>query len=216
MSIRICAYPIRTVMFRPNCLYCGASAAYYKNCEFQLSTIACKNEHHQRWAKRDAFAALHRRKWVRRKEYEKEPLFRETALLTGLIKVRRTSGVVESDWLIPEPSYDNPQHIACIQGIWYIPAWQPDMSNLDQSPRKYVSLESLKMSIPDEQHGLVDDLIDKLLEGFYTEAAAAHEAAAVEHASMDAAVAPPPPPVDYIETRFHAEHGEVRVFNPPL
>jgi hypothetical protein len=72
------------------------------------------------------------------------------------------------------------------------------------------------MSIPDEQHGLVDDLIDKLLEGFYTEAAAAHEAAAVEQASMDAAVAPPPPPVDYIETRFHAEHGEVRVFNPPI
>ena len=216
MSIRICAYPIRTVMFRPNCLYCGASAAYYKECEFQLSTIACKNEEHQRWAKRDAFASLHRHKWVRRQEYEKEPLFRETALLTALIKVRRTSGDVESDWLIPNPSYDNPQHIVCIQGIWHIPAWQPDMSNLDESPRKYVPLESLKMSIPDEQHGLVDDLIDKLLEGFYTEFAAAHDAAAVEQASMDAVVAPPPPPVDHIETRYHAEHGEVRIFNPPV
>ena len=189
MSTRLCAYPIRTVMFRPNCLYCGASASYYKDCDFQLSTIACKNEEHQHRAKRDAFAWLHRKKSVRRKEYEKEPLFCETTLLTGLINVRRASGKVESDWKILEP-------IDFLQ--------------------KHIPLESLKMSIPDEQHGLVDDLVVKLEAGFYTEFAAAYDAAAVEQASMDAAVAPKPPPIDYIETRFHAEHGEVRVFNPPI
>ena len=226
MSIRICAYPIRTVMFRPNCLYCGASASYYKDCEFQLSTIACSNEDHRRWAKRDAFASLHRHKWVRRKDYEKEPLFRETALLTGLIKVRRTSGDVESDWQIQPPSYGNHAHIACIQGVWSLPVWKRDAEYPDESIQKYVPLESLKMSIPEEemlddmrieaQRALVDELIGKLDAGFYTEFAAAHDAAAVEQASMDAAVAPPPPPVDYIETRFHAEHGKVRVFNPPL
>ena len=216
MSTRLCAYPIRTVMFRPNCLYCGASASYYKDCDFQLSTIACSNEEHRRRAKRDAFAWLHRKKSVRRKEYEKEPLFCETTLLTGLINVRRASGKVESDWKIQEPSHDNHVHIICYQGIWCIPVWQPNIKSPIDFLQKHIPLESLKMSIPDEQHGLVDDLVVKLEAGFYTEFAAAYDAAAVEQASMDAAVAPKPPPIDYIETRFHAEHGEVRVFNPPI
>ena len=215
MSIRISAYPIRTVMFRPNCLYCDASASYYSDCDFHLSTIACENEDHRHWAKRDALAWLHRHKRVRRKDYEKEPLFCETTLLTARVKVRRTSGDVESDWQVQAASYENLAQIVCVQGIWSLPVWKRDIEEPDESIQKYVPLESLKMSIPEEQHGLVDDLIGKLDAGFYTEAAAAHDAAAVKQASMDAAVPPPPPPVDYIETRYHAEHGEVRVFNPP-
>lgn len=215
MSIRICAYPIRTVMFRPNCLYCGASASYYKDCDVQLSTIACEKEEHRCWAKRDAFAWLHRHKRVRRKDYEKEPLFCETTLLTDLIKVRRTSGDLESDWKVQPPSYETHAHIACVEGIWSIPVWKRNIEDPGESIQKYVPLESLKMSLPEEQHVLVDELVVKLDAGLYTEAAAAHDAAAVEQEAMDAAAPPPPPPVDYIETRFHAEHGEVRVFNPP-
>lgn len=216
MSIKVCAYPIRTVMFRPNCLYCGASASYYKDCDFQLSTIACENEEHRRWAKRDAFAWLHRRKWLRRKEYEKEPLFCETTLLTDLIKVRRTSGDVESDWRIQEPSHENNQHIICYQGIWCIPVWQANIESPIEFLQKHVPLESLKMSLPEEQHALVDDLVVKLEAGFYTEFAAEHDAAALKQSIIDSTTVPKPPPVDYIETRYHAEHGEVRVFNPPI
>ena len=215
MSIRICAYPIRTVMFRPNCLYCGASASYYKDCDFQLSTIACENEEHRRWAKRDALAWFYRHNRIRRKDYEKEPLFQQTDLLTAFIKVRRTSGVVESDWRVQALSYENHAHIARVEGVWSIPVWQRISEKSEEYNQKFVPLESLKMSIPEEQHVLVDDLVVKLDAGLYTAAAAAHDAAAVEQGVMDAAAPPPLPPVDYIETRYHAEHGEVRVFNPP-
>lgn len=216
MSIKVCAYPIRTVMFRPNCLFCGADASYYSDCDVHLSTLACENEDHQRWAKRDALAWLHRRKWVRRKHYEKEPLFCETTILTDLIKVRRTSGHVESDWKVQSLSYENHALIACVNGIWCIPVWKPDAEHPDESIQKHVPLESLKMSIPEEQHALVDDLIGKLDDGFYREAAVAHDTAALEQARMDALLPPPPPRMDYIETRYHAEHGEVRIFNPPV
>jgi hypothetical protein len=203
-------------MFRPNCLYCGASASYYKDCDVHLSTIACENQEHRRWAKRDAFAWLHRHNRIRRKDYEKEPLFCETSLLTDLIKVRRTNGDVESDWRVQAFSYDNHAHIARVEGIWSIPACKPDVEEPQIYIQKYVPLESLKMSLLEYQHVLVDDLLAKLDAGLYTEAAAAHDAAAVEQASMDAAVPPAAPPVDYIETRYHSEHGMVRVFNPPL
>jgi len=216
MSIRICAYPIRTVMFRPNCLYCGASASYYKDCDVQLSTIACENQEHRSWAKRDAFAWLHRHNRIRRKDYEKEPLFCETTLLTALIKVRRTSGHVESDWRVQAFSYENHAHIARVEGIWSIPVWQRISEKPDEYIQKYVPLESFKMSLPEEQHSLVDELVVKLDAGLYTVAAAAHDAAAVEQASMDAAAPPPPPRVDYIETVYHAKYGEGRVFNPPV
>lgn len=215
MSLRVCAYPIRTVMFRPNCLYCGVSASYYSDCDVQLSTIACENQEHRSWAKRDALAWFYRHNRIRRKDYEKEPLFCETTLLTDLIKVRRTSGDVESDWRIQAFSYENHAHIARVEGFWSISAYKPDVEEPQKYIQKYVPLESLKMSLPEEQHVLVDDLIVKLDAGLYTAAAAAHDAAAVEQEAMDAAAPPPPPPVDYIETRYHAEHGEVRVFNPP-
>ena len=216
MSIKVCADPIRTVMFRPNCLYCGASASYYSDCDVQLSTIACDNQEHRRWAKRDALAWLHRRKWVRRKDYEKEPLFCETTLLTDLIKVRRTSGDVESDWRVQEFSYENHAHIARVEGFWSISAYKPEVEEPQKYIQKYVPLESLKMSLPEEQHALVDDLVAKLDAGLYTEFAAEHDAAAVEQEAMEAVVPSATPPVDYIETRYHPEHGEVRVFNPPL
>ena len=215
MSLRVCAYPIRTVMFRPNCLYCGASASYYSDCDVQSSTIACDNQEHRIWAKRDALAWFYRHNRIRRKDYEKEPLFCETTLLTDLIKVRRTSGDVESDWRVQAFSYESHAHIARVEGIWSIPVWQRISEKPDEYIQKYVPLESLKMSLPEEQHVLVDDLVVKLDAGLYTEAAAAHDAAAVEQKAMDAAAPPPPPPVDYIETRYHAKHGEVRVFNPP-
>lgn len=215
MTIRICAYPIRTVMFRPNCLYCGAAAAYYGVCDVQLSTIACANEEHVRWAKRDAYAWLHRNKMVRQKDYEKEPLFQQMDLLTAHIQVKRTSGAIETDWKIHQRCIDHSANIVCIEGVWSIHVFQPDENHIWDYLQKHVPLESLKQSLSEEHHALVDNLLGKLDAGFYTQAAAEHDAAALEQKSLDASAPPPPPPSHYIETMFHPKHGEVRVFNHP-
>jgi len=197
MSLRLCAEPIRTVLYRPNCLYCGAGASYYKECVFQKCTIACKNVEHQRWAERDAHAWLHRQKMVRRSKYENEPLFQQTDLLTGRIKVVRSSGVTDHDWQVQQPSVDNNVALIYTEGDWHIPALQPE-----RVLQKHITVESLKLSLPEEQHPLVDDLLGKLDRGFYTADAEAHDAAYLEQERMDAISNPPPPPIDPIDTVY--------------
>jgi len=154
------ADPIRTVMFIPKCLYCGKKETYWAKCMYQLSIIAC-NEH-KAFADRDVKAWNHRNNRVKWIDYTTDILFKETDILIDRITVKRTSGDIEDDWILIKPDFYEMAPIKKHDGIWLI-----GVKKIDETIIKAIPVEDLKMSITEEKHGLVDDLIAKLDDGFY-------------------------------------------------
>jgi hypothetical protein len=174
--------PIRTVMFRNVCSYCEREYDYAARCEFQYAVLACNNEEHMRWARRDAKAWLHRNGHVLREEYSVEPLFQQTDLLTTYIKVKRTNGNIDDDWKIRKPVIDDFASLYFFNDEWHIPV----IKNGDtEDIYKCIPISHLKMSIGEEFYHLVDALITKLNTGFYTTEAAEYENARDEQETID-------------------------------
>lgn len=196
------AYPIRLVMFQPLCLYCKKPETYSATCDYQLAILAC--EEHKAWADNDSKAWLDRNRRVRAEDYIREPLFQETDILHIDIKVKRKGGTIdEQGWRIERPRYGNDAYIQNIENIWAIP-----VTNNKNDLRKYIPLEDLKMSLPEDKHALVDALDARLEMGLYSAERLEYEK--LYNASHEA----PKEDLNICKV-VHPEYGAGRVFTPP-
>ena len=214
--LKLCAVPVRTVMFRPICAYCQKPERHYAFCDVQLAVLACGNPEHQAWADRDAQAWLGRNGRVRPKHYREDPLFKETDLLSRDVAVPRSSGAIDREgWTIRKAYCEDAALITfyAAKGVWVVP-----VGNADEDIIKAIPVSELKMSLPEDKHGLVDAFELRLKAGFYSEAMQAYELALQQQKEMEepTAEAAAPQAEDNIRTTFHPEYGHGRVFVPPL
>jgi len=208
----LCAWPIRTVLFRPICAYCGKKESFYADCEYRLAVLACDDPEHRRMAQRDANSWLHKNGRVRPDIYRQEPLFHETHILITDVKVPRTSGEVDAEgWRIARPSLDNLALIQFNHGKWHIP-----VINEEKDIRKWIRTEDLKLSLPAHKHALVDALEEKLVRGFYLADSLAYDEARrlQEENDNPAPSSTAPLAQDNIQTCIHPVYGIGRVFVP--
>ena len=238
--VKLCAVPVRTVMFRPICAYCGKGEKYYAHCDVKLAVLACGDPEHQAWADRDAQAWLGRRGYVRPKHYKEDPLFKDTDLLSREIAVPRTraaqcdacggraaypsgggsecstcTGTPDHEgWAIRKPYCDDAALMSFYEakGVWVVP-----VGNASEDIMKHIPISDLKLSLPEDKHGLVDAFEMRLKAGFYREAMLAYEDALKQQNDMDepSVGALAPRLEDRIVRMFHPEHGAYRVFMPP-
>ena len=214
-SLKLCAVPVRTVMFRPICAYCGKSEKHYALCDVQLAVLACGDPEHQAWADRDAQAWLGRNGRVRPKHYKEDPLFKDTDLLLREIVVPRSSGAIDHEgWTIRKPYCDDAALITFYadKDVWVVP-----VRNASEDIIKHIPVSDLKLSLPEDKHGLVDAFELRLKAGFYRAAMRAYEEALQQQKEMEEPTeeAAAPRAEDNIVHRFHPEHGAYRVFVPP-
>ena len=196
------AYPIRLVMFRPLCLYCGKPETYSATCDYKLSILAC--EEHKAWADNDSKAWLDRNGYVRVEDYIQEPLFQETDILRIDVKVKRKGGTIDEEgWTIQRPTYGNYAYIKNIENTWAVP-----VTKKDDDLYKYIPLEELKMSLPEDKHPLVDALDAKLSTRLYS-------AERLEYDTLYGASSKEPKEDANICEVVHPEYGGGRVFAPP-
>lgn len=214
-QLKLCALPVRTVMFRPVCAYCGKPEEHYAHCYIKLAVLACGDPEHQAWADRDAEAWLGRHKYVRYKHYKEDSLFQLTDLLSRDVTVKRSSGEIEMDgWVITKPSVDEPA-LLCFRefdGLWVIPVIKSE-----EGIQKHIPVRDLKMSLTEDKHGLVDAFEAKLVAGFYLPAMRAYEAALEAQKEMEepTTAALLPQAEDYIVPALHRDYGVCRMFVPP-
>ena len=238
--LKLCALPVRTVLFRPICAYCGKSERHYALCDVQLAVLACGDPEHQAWADRDAQAWLGRNGHVRPKQYREDPLFKDTSLLLREIVVPRTRAAQCDDcggraaypwgggpecgkcagtpdhqgWAIRKPYSDDAALITfyAAKGVWVVP-----VGNASEDIIKHIPVSELKLSLPEDKHGLVDAFDSRLKAGFYRAAMRAYEEALLRQKEMEepSVGALAPRAEDNIVTRFHPQHGAYRVFVPP-
>ena len=205
------ANPIRLVLFSPNCLYCRKPAFHYADCYYQCAALACKDEQHIEWAKRDANHWLHILNKVRFQDYTKHKLFTETGLLEKPITVKRKSGAIDDDWNIRKPSFGQDSLIVKdSDNGWCIPVMKKGPTP-DEDIKKHILVEDLKNSLPDEQKGLVDEFIYSLNSGFYLKDAEAHDLASASASAQPEEESSPVPLGYRIEEVYHAEYGFGRV-----
>lgn len=216
---RVCAYPIRTVLFSPICSYCGNTVSYYADCDYKLSILACDNLEHQKWAERDAKAWLQENGMVRMNDFVKEPLFQETDILSSAVKVRRSSGIIEEEgWTIKKWSVCDPVFIRVENGKWYIPVYKALYeSEKHIGIEKHIGVRDLKMSLPEDKHILVDTFYQKVELGFYSEELLSHNEAREAQNKLDEvhkSTGLPTIMQPVYEMVFHPEYGYGRVLDP--
>lgn len=164
------ALPESSSSMLSDCSYCGVTTD--NNCgSVQVTNLewinACKKHH--ALATRDARAAMDRLEIVPWYVIHNNPLF---AALPARFIVRRSNGDLDNDWsIMTVASYRDMRKIWRYKGAWSIKATNPE------DVTKAVPIIDFKLSLPVEQHHLVDDLISLLDEGvFHAEAVAFGEA----------------------------------------
>lgn len=213
--IKLVATPVRTVMFRPSCAYCGKEERHWVYCDVQLAILACSDPEHQAWADRDAEAWLGKTQSVSPKDYREDPLFQLTDLLSRDVPVTRSSGAIDHEgWTINKPNVDDAAHIHFCkkEGLWAVP-----VGNRHEPIAKYIPVRDLKMSLPEEKHWLVDEFEAKLIRGFYRAAMRAYDEALEAQKEMEnpGSTGPRDELAECFEYRLHPVYGQVRVFSPP-
>jgi hypothetical protein len=172
------AEPMRMVLCATFCQYCGNPDADEQRVEYLYSIQACNI--HMPLAKRDSDAWLHKNSCVRFKDIINEPLFTETNLLEIPIKMRRSNGEIQDDWILSRPSYDNSCHVKCENGVWYMCA-----ESKARKLSKGLNLLDLKLVLHEEQHKLIDTFLTKLDSQIYKVAYEAFELAVEESAHTE-------------------------------
>lgn len=170
--------PMRMVYFADECMYCGSPGhTHYNHIQHQLGFITC--DAHKDLADRDADAYLALKGRVRFDEATEDQLFVLGTLLTRDIKVRRSSGAIDDNWRIREPSCEPEEGMTHFvardpgHGIkWYMQAIQPSTGTT-----RGFCVDDLKLSLPEDQHSLVDAFVARLDAGFYKAQLDAHNAA---------------------------------------
>jgi hypothetical protein len=213
-QLKLSAVPIRTVLFMPICAYCGKPENHYAHCEYRHAILACKDPEHQAWANRDAEAWMGRNKLVNLKDYRQDPLFQNTDLLSRYVTVRRSSGEIDIyGWRIfAISSADSLIRFRKDDGLWVIPVIKSE-----DGLQKHIPVRDLKMSLPEDKHGLVDAFEARLIRGFYIPSMQAYEKALEAQKEMEEpnAAALLPRTEDYIVPALHRDYGVCRVFLPP-
>ena len=213
-QVKLSATPIRTVMFRPICAYCGNPEHHYAHCDYRLAILACTDPEHKAWANRDAKAWLGRNKRVNHTDYKQDPLFQSTDLLSRCVPVKRSSGEIEIDgWRIfLVSSASSLIRFREDDGLWVIP-----VIKCEDDIQKHIPVRDLKMSLTEDKHGLVDAFEARLIRGFYAPAMQAYEEALESQKEMEepSAGALVPQTEDYIVPALHRDYGVCRVFLPP-
>jgi hypothetical protein len=213
-QLKLSAVPIRTVMFRPICAYCGNPENHYAHCDYRLAILACTDPEHKAWANRDAKAWLGRNKCVNHTDYKQDPLFQSTDLLSRCVPVQRSSGEIEIDgWRIfLTSSAASLIRFREDDGLWVIPVIKSE-----DDIQKHIPVRDLKMSLTEDKHGLVDAFEAKLIRGFYVPEMRAYEDALEAQKEMEepSAGALVPQTDDYIVPALHRDYGVCRVFLPP-
>ena len=209
----LCAWPTRTVLFRPICAYCGKEESFYAYCDFRLAVLACDDPEHRLLAERDAKSWLHKNGLVRHKDYTQEPLFQETELLTIGVHVPRSSGKIDTEgWKIQTPSYVDYAFVRLggDEKKWHIPVIKEDLL------QKCIRIQDLKLSLPEDKHALVDAFEAKLVHGFYLAESLAYDEAKKLQEEQDNPVASSTKPLtqDNIQPCIHPVYGIGRVFVP--
>jgi hypothetical protein len=98
------------------------------------------------------------------------------------------------------------------KGVWVVP-----VGNASEDIMKHIPISDLKLSLPEDKHGLVDAFELRLKAGFYRAAMLGYEEALKQQNDMDepSVGALAPRLEDRIVRMFHPEHGAYRVFMPP-
>ena len=96
--------------------------------------------------------------------------------------------------------------------------WLVPVGNASEDLVKAIPVSDLKLSLPEDKHGLVDAFELRLKAGFYRAAMRGYEEALQQQNEMEepTAGAASPRMEDNIVQRFHPEHGVYRMFVPPL
>ena len=209
----LCSWPIRTVLFRPICAYCGKEESFYAHCDFRLAVLACDDPEHRCLAERDAKSWLHKNGRVRPEHYKQEPLFQETELLTMDVHVPRSSGNIDTEgWKIQTPSYEDYAFVRFggHDKKWHIPV-------KEEAFQKCILIQDLKRSLPEDKHALVDAFEAKLVQGFYLAESLAYDEAKrlQEEHDNPTASSSKPIPEEFIHPLFHPVYGLGRQFVPP-
>jgi len=145
------------------------------------------------------------------KDFVKEPLFQETEILSSVVKVKRSSGIIEDEgWTIKKSTIFDPVFIRVENGKWYIPVYKA----LDEIV-KNIDVKDLKMSLPEDKHYLVDTFYQKVEMGFYSEELLSHNEAREAQNKLDevhksTGLLTIMQPV--CEMVFHPKYGYGRVF----
>lgn len=173
------AEPFRLVFIRSVCSYCDKLNTCVEYADFQLGILSCDDHHHL--AKRDVRAYLHRCHKVNYGDAIQDPLFTNTDLLNMDIKVRRSSGIIETNWKLAKPSYGNRCSVTMDDsGAWYMIA----SFNNDEIIRG-VRITDFKMVLPIDQHGLVDAFLKRLDDNMYKAEHNEYEAAVIAGENPD-------------------------------
>jgi hypothetical protein len=152
---------------------------------------------------------------VRHKHFREDPLFQQTDLLYRDVAVPRINAPTDFEgWVITKPSLDE-SALACFReddGLWTV-----HVSNPAEDIIKRIPVRDLKLSLPEDKHGLVDAFEARLLAGFYRDAMRAYEEALEAQKEMEepSAGALLPQTDDYIVPALHRDYGVCRVFLPP-
>ena len=92
------------------------------------------------------------------------------------------------------------------------------VGNVSEDLVKAIPVSNLKLSLPEDKHGLVDAFELRLKAGFYRAAVRAYEEALQQQNEMEepSANADAPQPEDNIARMFHPQYGYGRIFVPPV
>lgn len=163
-------------------------------------------------AERDAKSWLHKNGFVRPNDYKQDPLFQETDLLTMDVHVPRSDGSIDTEgWKIRNPSFSDHAlaKFGDKTGNWYIPV-------LNKLFDKYIRIQDIKRSLPEDKHALVDAFEAKLVHGFYLAESLAYDEAKRLQEENNNPVASSTKPLtqDNIQPCIHPVYGIGRVFVP--
>ena len=130
--------------------------------------------------------------------------------------MKRSSGAIDREgWTIRKPYIDDAALITfyAAKDVWVVP-----VGNASEDIVKAIPVSELKLSLPEEEHGLVDAFELRLKAGFYRAAMRAYEEALQAQKEMEepTAEAAAPRMEDNIVPMFHPEYGYGRMFVPPV
>jgi len=156
------SYPIRLTFQPQMCHYCENKNTGTILVEHLFGIMYC--DEHKGVATRDINAWLAAEKIIRLSDVSDDPLFIEGGLLERDLCVRRSNGVIDTlGWKLHKHTHFDPAFILYdLADGWWIKAYNEDIDR-----KRGLRIKDLKLSLPEEQHFLVDLFIVRLENGLY-------------------------------------------------
>jgi hypothetical protein len=165
------AKPVRTVFLARVCGFCDDDATYFAYCDIQLAVLACPKHIECAKKSKNVWLGQNGRVWF--KDIKDEPLFAQTDILTQDIVVKRSPKMVEGvltsiidvdGWKIRKPfaQDDGALTVCIVKGQWMV-----NVVNIEEDAAKWIPMHELKMSLVEDNHAFVDEMIAKLAGNIY-------------------------------------------------